>query len=216
MQNRLYALGGASFVVSGGLLLAKNVLEILAGFPPPGGPELVTWAVSHHALFASAVEVFFFAVVFLIPATVALYESLAASHRCSAVVGCGIIAATIPVLFMLITVEGRLAYPVFHIELRSQQAVELIVSLYFGGLHAVALVFVIATGVLSLAMRGRPHGAWIVVLGIASAASNVIGAYPWAVGLALWLLLDVLFSAWLVLVGVSLRRTHELIALRAA
>jgi hypothetical protein len=74
MQDRLYKLGGASFVVSGGLLLAKNILEILAGLPPPGGPELVTWAVSRRALFASAVEVFFFAVVLLIPATVALYE----------------------------------------------------------------------------------------------------------------------------------------------
>ena len=155
MHERLYKLGGVSFVLSGALLLAKNVLELLAGLPPPGGPELVTWVVSRRALFAGAVEVFFFAAVLLIPATVALYESLAASHRRSAVVGCGIIAATIPVLFVLIIVEGRLAFPVFNIELRGHEATELVVSLYYGGLHAVALLFVVPTVVLSFAMRDR-------------------------------------------------------------
>jgi hypothetical protein len=216
MQDRLYKLGGVAFVVSGGLLLAKNILEIIAGLPPPGGPELVAWVASRQALFASAVEVFFFAVVFLIPATVALYESLSASHKSSAVIGCGIIAATIPVLFMLLILEGRLAYPVFHIELRGELAVELIVSLYYGGLHAVALLFVVPTGVLSWAMRRRPYGTGIVVLGIVAALFNVIGAYPWAIGLVLWLLSEVLFSAWLVLVGMSLRRTHSAAERRAS
>lgn len=205
MHDRLYKLGGISFVVAGGLLVAKNALEIHAGVPPPGGPELVTWAISRRILFAGAVEIFFFAVVLLIPGIVALYESLAASHRTSAVVGCGIFAATVPVLLVLIVVEGRLAYPVFGIELRGEQAVELIVSLYYGGLHAVALLFVIPSAVLSLAMRRRPHGAWIVVSGLTASVFNVIGAYPWAIGWALWLLSAVLFSGWLALVGMSLR-----------
>lgn len=213
MHERLYKLGGVSFVLSGALLLAKNVLELLAGLPPPGGPELVTWVVSRRALFAGAVEVFFFAAVLLIPATAALYESLAASHRRSAVVGCGIIAATIPVLFVLIIVEGRLAFPVFHIELRGQEATELVVSLYYGGLHAVALLFVVPTVVLSFAMRDRPHGRWIVVVGIAAAVFDVVGSYPWVIGLVLWLLSDILFSAWFVCVGLSLHRAH---AARAA
>src|SRR5678816_2550366 len=65
MHDRLYRLGGISFVVAGGLLLAKNALEVLAGAPPPGGPELFAWAVSRRNLFAGAVEIFFFAVVFL-------------------------------------------------------------------------------------------------------------------------------------------------------
>ena len=205
MHDRLYRLGGLSLVVAGGLLVAKNALEILAGVPPPGGPELVTWAISRRNVFAGAVETFFVATVFLIPGIVALYESLAASHRNSAVVGCGIMAATAPFLFVLIVVEGRLAFPVFGIELRGQHAIELIVSLYYGGLHAVALLFVIPTAVLSLAMRRRPYGAWIMASGIATSVFNVIGAYPWAIGWPLWLLSAVLFSGWLALVGISLR-----------
>jgi len=211
-HERLYKLGGVSFVASGALFLAKNVLELHAGAPPPGGPELVAWAVSRRALFASAVEVFFFAVVLLIPATVSLYESLAASHRRSAVVGCGIIAAAIPLLFMLIVVEGRLAFPVFHIELRGQQTLELLVSLYYGGLHAVALLFVVPTCVLSFAMRRRSYGAAILVMGIATSVFDVIGSYPWAIGPVPWLLSDVLFSAWVVLVGLSLHRTRAAMA----
>jgi len=207
MDDRLYKLGGVSFVVSGGLFLAKSLLETLTGLPPAGGPELVTWAVSRQALIASTVEVFFFAVVFMIPATVALYQSLAGSHRSSAVIGCGIIATTIPVLSTLIIVQGRLVFPVFHIEVRSQHVVELLVSLYHGGLHAVALLFVVATLVLSLAMRRRTYGPIILPLGLATAAFDLIGAYPWAIGLVLWLVSGMLFSAWFILVGLSLYRT---------
>ena len=205
-QARLYKLGGVSFVVSGALFLAKNILEILTGLPPPGGPDLVAWVESRQTLFGSTVEVFFFAVVFLIPATVALYESLAASHKASAVVGCGIIATTIPVLSILVIVQGRLVFPVFHIEMRGPDVVGLLVGLYHGGLHAVALLFALATIVLSLAMRRRAYGPGLVALGIATAAFDVIGAYPWAVGSLLWLLSGVLFSAWFVLVGLSLYR----------
>jgi len=207
MHDRLYKLGGVSFVASGALFLAKNILEIVTGVPPPGGAELVTWVVSRQALFGSTVEIFFFAVMCLVPATWALYESLAASHRSSAVVGCGIIATTIPVMSMLVIVQGRLAFPVFHIEVRSQQTLELLVSLYHGGLHAVALLLVVPTVVLSLAMRRRAYGHYIAALGVVTAAFDVIGSYPWAIGLALWLLSAVLFSAWFVLVGLSLYRT---------
>lgn len=208
-QDRLYRLGGVSFVASGALFLAKNILEILTGLPPPGGPDLVTWVVSRRAFFGSTVEVFFFAVVFLIPATAALYESLAVSHRLSAVVGCGIMATTIPVLSILVIVQGRLVFPVFHIEMRSPEVVGLLVSLYHGGLHAVALLFALATVVLSLAMRRRACGPGLVALGIATAAFDVLGAYPWAVGSVLWLLSDVLFSAWFVLVGLCLYRAPK-------
>jgi hypothetical protein len=193
MDDRLYKLGGVSFVVSGVLFLAKSLLETLTGLPPPGGPELVTWVVSRQALLATTVEVFFFGVVFAIPATAALYQSLAGSHRRGAVIGCGIIATTIPVLFTLIIVQGRLVFPVFHIEVRSQ--------------HVVALLFVVATLVLSLAMRRRTYGPLILPLGLATAVFDLIGAYPWAIGLVLWLVSGMLFSAWFILVGLSLYRT---------
>ena len=107
---------------------------------------------------------------------------------------------------ILVIVQGRLAFPVFGIEVRSEQTLELLVSLYHGGVHAVALLLVVPTIVLSLAMKRRAYGPYIVALGIATAAFDVVGAYPWAVGLVLWLLSAVLFSAWFVLVGLSLYR----------
>jgi hypothetical protein len=54
--------------------------------------------------------------------------------------------------------------------------------------------------------RQRRYGPGIVAVGVTTAGFDLLGAYPWAIGLLLWFLSGVLFSAWFVLVGLSLYR----------
>lgn len=59
---------------------------------------------------------------------------------------------------------------------------ELVVSVFYGGLHAVGLMMAVATVALSLAMRQGVYGKNIAYLGIAIGLFDVIGAYPDHVG----------------------------------
>jgi hypothetical protein len=105
-----------------------------------------------------ASEVLFFAAMFLVPAVIALYYSLAATDRIKAMLGCGIIAVVIPIIDVLLIVHGRLIYPVFGIRVNTPAIAEFVVAVYYGGLHAIGLLLGIATIVLSLAMkRGVSH-----------------------------------------------------------
>jgi len=202
----LNKLGGISFIASGALFLVTSVLDLMTGPPPSAGTEILAWRVSHELLMAVTPEVLFFAVMLLVPAVIALHQSLAVTHRRSAAVGCGILAVTIPVLNVLLIVFGRLVYPVYHLKVRTPEAAELVVTLYYGGLHVVLLLFAVATLVLSLAMRRTAFGRKVASLGFATAALDVVASYPWLIGPALGLVCGIFFSAWLVAVGFRLHR----------
>jgi len=204
--NRLYRIGGIAFIASGSLFLTKAVLELMTGPPPSNGEDILAWMASRGFLIASTSEVFFFAVLFLVPAIFALYESLAATHRVSAVLGCGILGVTIPILCVLLIVHGRMMFPVYRLQIRSPGIAEFVIALYYGGLHAVAELQAVATFVLSLAMRRGPYGRNIAYLGFATTAFDLVGAYPWAIGPLLWFVSGVFFSAWFVAVGYRLCR----------
>lgn len=210
--NRLFKLGGISFIASGSLFLAKSILEWMMGPPPSTGAAILDWSASHFAFLATTSEIFFFALAFLVPAVVALYGNLDRTHRSHAATGCGMMAVTIPVLAMLAIVHGRLMYPVFHVKAHTPEVAELVVALYFGGLHAAAILFAIATFVLSLAMRREAGGRGIAYLGFATAAFDVIGAYPDAIGPILTFVCGVFFAAWFVAVGFRLYRIPNLAA----
>src|SRR5262249_18741974 len=115
-RSRFYTIGGISLMVSGSLFLAKDILELSMGAPPSGGTELVDWVASRELRLAITNEVFFVASALLVPAVIALYESVAGTHRTHAAAGGGILAVTIPVLFVLAIVHGRLMYPVCDIK----------------------------------------------------------------------------------------------------
>ena len=202
----LNKLGGISFIASGALFLVTSVLDLMTGPPPSGGAEILAWMASHELLMAFTAEVLFFAAMFLVPAVIALHQSLAITHPRSAAVGCGIIAVTIPVLNVLLIVFGRLVYPVYQLKVHTPEAAELVVGLYYGGLHAVLLLFAVATLVLSLAMRRTAFGSTIAYLGFVAAGLDVIASYPWLIGPALGLVCSLFFSAWLVAVGLALQR----------
>lgn len=191
-------------MASGALFGAKSVLELAMGPPPSSGAEILAWAASQKLLLSITSEVFFFAVMSLVPAVIALHASLAGTHRASAALGCGIVAVTIPVLAGLAIVHGRLMYPVFHLQVRTPEIAELVVALYYGGLHAVAILFAVATVVLSLAMRRGPYGSGVAWLGFATAAFDLLASYPDAIGPVLGLVAGLFFAAWFVAVGAKL------------
>lgn len=204
--GRLYKIGGISLMVSGALFLAAGVLGLMIGPPPSSGTEILVWMVSRKLLLAFVPEILFFAAGFLVPAIIALHESLASTNRSQAAIGCGIMAVTIPVLFVSLIVHGRLSYPVYDIQVHTPDIAEFAVAMYYGGMHAVALLFSIATFVLSLAMKHGAFGRNIAYLGFATAAFDLMSAYPQAIGPIWGLVSSIFFAAWFVAVGLKLRR----------
>lgn len=207
----LYKLGGISFIVSGALFLLKSLFDFKVGPPPSTGAEILAWATAGKFPLAMANEALFIAAIFLVPAVIALYRSLASTDATKAAVGCGIIAVTIPIMATLDIVQGRLIYPVYDLIANTTGAAELVVGIFYGGLHAVALLMGVATIVLSLAMRRGAYGRNVAFLGFATGMFDVIGSYPWLIGTVLVLVSQVFFAAWFLAVGAKLYRMPQMV-----
>ncbi len=207
--ERLYKLGGVAFIASGLLFLSRAILDLMAGAPPSTGGEILAWIASTSLIQDFQSEILFFAAGLLVPAVVALYQSLAGVDRAKAVIGCGLMAVAIPVLMVLLVVHGRLVYPVYGLRVSTPDLAAFAVAIFYGGLHAIFLLMGIATFVLSLAMRGGPYGKPVVYLGFATAVVDVLGSYPYAIGPALTLVSQVFFAAWFVAVGSQLYRMRD-------
>jgi hypothetical protein len=102
-------------------------------------------------------------------------------------------------------VHGQLVYPVWEIQI-SPTVAELVVAVYYGGLHAVVLLFGLATIVLSVAMKRGGYGNGIAYLGIATGLGDFVGSYPWAIGPIALLVSGAVRS--LLAVGAKLARAH--------
>lgn len=202
----IYTFGGISFIISGILFLVKYLLDLMVGPPPSSGAEILAWRASGELPLAFTSEVLFFAGVFLVPGVIALYYSLASLDRSKAVLGCGIIAVVIPIIFVLVIVHGRLIYPVYNIRVNTPAVAELVVAVYYGGLHAIGLLLGGATIVVSLAMKRGVYGRNIAYLGIATGVFDIIGAYPDTIGPILIMVSQILFAAWFLAVGWKLYR----------
>jgi hypothetical protein len=157
-----------------GPVFGSTLLERIAGPPPADGPRILAWVTAHRGLLALTNEILFFATICLVPAIAGLYAPLAGARRDSAVVGCGIFATAIPLLAVMLTVHGRLVYPVFHISGHTPDVAELVVAIFYGGKHVVALLFAVASVVLSLALRHEAHGRVTAFVGFVTAACDVI------------------------------------------
>jgi len=202
----VYRLGGIGFITSGALFLVRYLLDLVAGPPPSSGTDILVWVHAGKTSLAFGNEALFFATMSLIPGVVALYHSLARFEQTKAVIGCGIIAAAVPVLAMLDIVHGRLVYPVYGLQVSTPAVAELVVAVFYGGLHAAGILLGVATIVLSLAMMHGVYGRGIAYLGFAAGVGDFIGAYPDAIGLLVMLVCQILFAAWFVALGVALGR----------
>jgi hypothetical protein len=197
-------LGGISLVLSGALFLTKSILDLIAGDPPSTGPEILAWRSAHEVALAWTDEVLFAATVLLVPAVIALYRSLKGPDRPWVAFGCGVFAAVIPVNFALLIVHGRLAFPVYGIGIDDPAVAALVVSLYYGGMHAVSLLLAGAAVMLGLTMRRGMFGSGVGAVGVAAGASQIVVAYPWLVSPILVVLCQALLAAWFVLCGLRL------------
>lgn len=198
---RLYKFGGVALVAAGSLWVVKGILEFAIGTPPSAGTEILDWLEARQLPLAITNEVFFVAAGLLVPAVIALYCSLAASSRSLAAAGGGVVAATIPVLFLLAIVHGRLMYPVYDIKVHTPEIAEFTVAAYYGGLHSVAILLAIGAVLLSFAMRRGSYRRETAYLGFAAAGLQVLGSYPEVVGRAVVLVAGLALGAWFVAVG---------------
>ena len=105
---------------------------------------------------------------------------------------------------MLVIIQGRLAYPVFGIDLGTASMVGLLVSLYYGGAHLVSLLLASATIVLGLVMKRKRHTRVIGVLGIGTGVMEVLSSYPWIFGSTVAAAAQALLAAWFLLIGLTL------------
>ena len=201
-----YKFGGGALVASGILFVVLAFLDFRAGPPPSNGAEILLWRDSQALVLDFVSELLFFATVLLVPGTVAVYQSLVDVDKTKAATGCGILAATIPVMAMMLIVHGRLIYPIYGMRIDTPEVAALVVMVFYGGLHAIYLLLAVATIVLSLAMRRGAYAKWIAYFGFATAALDVIGSYPWAIGPVLTLVCELSLAGWFVAVGSQLFR----------
>jgi hypothetical protein len=116
MPNKLkrpYKFGGGALVASGIQFVLLALLDLRAGPPPSNGAAILVWRDAHALVLSLVSEFLFFATILLVPATIALYQSLVDIDRIRAATGCGIIAMTVPVMAVLLIVHGRLVYPIY-------------------------------------------------------------------------------------------------------
>jgi hypothetical protein len=199
---RLRRLGRVAFISSGVLFLVTALLEFSAG-KPTFGTDILHWVDSQRTLLALQVEVLFFADLALVPAVAVLYATLARAEPLKALTGCGILAVIVPVIAVLVIVLGRLAFPVYGFRASTFESATLVLGMYDGGMHAVAILLGIATLVLALGMSasfGRPV-AW---LGLVAGVLDLVGSYPWIIGPQATLGCQTVSAAWLVSVGARL------------
>jgi hypothetical protein len=195
-------------MLSGAFFLAKSVLDLVVGDPPRTAAELLAWKATHQVSLAWANEVLVFAAVFLIPGVLALYRSLGGPGRPWAGFGCGIMAATVPVLLTVAMVQGRLVYPVYDLNINDSADLALVVTLYVGGAHEVSVLLAGALIILGVLMaRSVQFRIAAGTLGVTAGVAQLAGSYPWLIGPSLSWITQALLVAWLVLSGVRLMQT---------
>jgi hypothetical protein len=196
--------GGGALIVSGVLFVVLALLDLRVGPPPSDGVAILEWRESNAVALAFVSELLFVATVLLVPATIALYQSLVDIDRTKASAGCGILMVTISVVSVILIVHGRLIYPIYGMRVETPEIAAFVATVFYGGLHSVYLLLAVATIVLSLAMRRGVYPRWVAYLGFATAGADILASYPWVIGPVGTLICQVLFAAWFVAVGSQL------------
>jgi hypothetical protein len=205
-EIRLQKFGGGTFIAAGILLLAAHLLFDLLPAPPTAHDDFLQWITANRLRIAFANEVLFFATILLVPSFVVLGKLLGSRRKVSAFAGLSIIALALPLLAMLDVVQGRLVYPVFGLAL-SVDVLKLTFSLFFGGLHAVLLMFGVALILIGIALRGTVFNKSMVPLSYVTGLLQIAGAYPWLTPVAFNVLVSISLSLWMVGIGIMMLRT---------
>jgi hypothetical protein len=204
-EVRIQKLGGGTFIVAGVLLLAANLLVDLLPTPPTAQGDFSRWITANSLRIALANELLFFATILLVPSFVVLAKLLGARSRVSAFAGLSIVAMALPLLAVLNVIEGRLVYPVYGLAL-SADAFKLTFGLFYGGLHAVLLMFGAALLLFGFALRGTVFNKTVVPISCLTGLLQIAGAYPWLTSVALNVFVSISLSLWMVLIGIMVLR----------
>ena len=181
----------------------------MAGPPPSTGAEILAWIEANRLVLSLVSEFLFFASTSLVPALIALYLSLAKESQLLAATGCGSLSIIVPVLSMLLIVQGRLVYPVYGLHISDPAVAEFIVAIFYGGLHVGGLLMASATFVLSLAMRCGAFGASVAALGFVTAVGDVVWSYPYLISPVVQFGCQLLLALWFATVGWKLFRMYR-------
>ncbi|MEC0167986.1 hypothetical protein [Paenibacillus graminis] len=147
--------GGIALILSGILFLAQYLFLLPMPSPPLTDAELMAWLQNWRFNLSMADDLLFFAALLLIPSIVALYRLLVIVEPVKASLGCGLLAVVIPVHLFLVIILGRLVYPVYGLEL-SRDIYKLVLSIYHGGIHSVALIL----GAAAIVFRNQKKCNW--------------------------------------------------------
>ncbi|CAH1193984.1 hypothetical protein PAECIP111892_01372 [Paenibacillus auburnensis] len=195
--------GGIAFILSGILFLGVSLFLLPVPNPPLSDTELMNWLEEWKFNISMADELLIFAALMLIPSIAGLYRILVKVDKLKALLGCGLLAVTVPVYIILDSILGRLVYPVYDIEL-SPDIYRLVLSIYYGGMHTVAIILCIATILLSLVIRKSVLGKPVAIVGFVTALLDLIGAFPWLTGSIVFFVCQVASVLWFVFVGVRM------------
>jgi hypothetical protein len=195
--------GGITLILSGILFFAQYLFMLPMPSPPLSDADLVSWLQEWRFNLSMADELLFFATLLLIPSIVALYRILVKVDKIKTSLGCGLLAVIIPVNIVLVIVLGRLVYPVYDIEL-SPDIYKLVISIYYGGMHSVAIILSMATIILSLVIRKSVLGKSVANFGFVVGILDLIGAYPWLIGTAMVFVSQLAFAAWFIFLGLRM------------
>jgi hypothetical protein len=109
---------------------------------------------------------------------------------------------------VLVVVGGRLVYPVFGISL-SDDAIALVVSLFFGGLHSVLLFMGVGLIAAGFALRQENAGRRLPIASFGAGALQVLGAYPWLTPAWVNVTTAAALFAWMLAAGWWLRSARS-------
>lgn len=202
-KNGIIKIGGIAFVIFGILTLIQNLFLLPISSPPALDSEIQTWLTKWQFHIAMADEVLFFATLALIPSIAALYKILVKTEKVKALIGCGILALILPVNIFLDIILGRLAYPVYNMEL-STDINKLVLSIYYGGTHCAAILWSVAIILLCFVIRKSAVGRMAAYFGFLTAVLVLIGAFPWLIGSVMYFIIQLFFSAWFIILGIRI------------
>ncbi|MVM33925.1 hypothetical protein GO755_28070 [Spirosoma sp. HMF4905] len=204
---KLFRFGGLAFIIAGVLFFIRCLFLFSLPNVPSSTSALLNWLADGRFKIALSNELLFFATISLIPALIVLFKLLNESDPIKAIVGCGLLATVIPLFIFLVVIQGRLVYPVYDISL-SAESQKLILSIYYGGMHAAFILLGIATILVSFGLKNTSIGQPATYLGFITGVFDFLNAYPWLVGPTIGFVSDCLFAAWFIFIGLRLRSNH--------
>ena len=195
--------GAFLIIITAILLFIKDIAEYIVGYPPSNGTVILDWITSNKLLFIIMNESFSIATFLFIPSFIVIYYALEDKKLASIAVA--IILLIVPINLVSVILQGRLIYPVFSILITNSDFAELIIALYYGGIHVTNMMIGIAISMLSFPMNKDGYGKFHLYYGIATGVLVfLIAGNPWLFPLFLFILTELLVVFWLVMVGVKI------------